>query len=322
MVFSDEAKAIIKNDYLEYGWTAYNIVKNHSAWGWNKVSVQRLINRYNETGTMDRKKGSGRPRTATDEANTDEMEELICSQEENPGTHSSPREIGRDMGVSHMSVRRAVKSRGINNFKRLKTPQMDQGTRKRRVERAKRLAGRFESNPRMIKKAVWQDEKDFTFQVPTNSQNNRVYRRGNKSNVPEENLFHPTKKLCKKLMVSACVSWYGATQPFFVNEKGLKVNGVRYHKHLQKDLIPAIEKVVKRDDWMFVQDGAPSHRSKLVQNFMKTELKHRFVTSAEWPPASPDCNPLDYIFWDAVKSRVYEGRLNKPFLLKARIKTV
>ena len=269
MVFSDEAKAIIKNDYLEYGWTAYNIVKNHSAWGWNKVSVQRLINRYNETGTMDRKKGSGRPRTATDEANTDEMEELICSQEENPGTHSSPREIGRDMGVSHMSVRRAVKSQGINNFKRLKTPQMDQGTRKRRVERAKRL------------------------QVPTNSQNNRVYRRGNKSNVPEENLFHPTKKLCKKLMVSACVSWYGATKPFFVNEKGLKVNGVRYHKHLQKDLIPAIEKVVKRDDWMFVQDGAPSHRSKLVQNFMKTELKRRFVTSAEWPPASPDCNPLD-----------------------------
>ena len=33
----------------------------------------------------------------------------------------------------------------------------------------------------MIEKAVWQDEKDFTFDVPANLQNDRVY--GKKKNL-------------------------------------------------------------------------------------------------------------------------------------------
>ena len=32
-----------------------------------------------------------------------------------------------------------------------------------------------------------------------------------------------------------------------------------------------------------------------------------------WPPSSPDTNPLDYWFWDAVKSKVYDGRAGRPF---------
>ena len=70
-------------------------------------------------------------------------------------------------------------------------------------------------------------------------------------------------------MVSTGLTWQGATKPFFVNEKGIKVNSVNYHKHLKNDLFPAIEKVVNRDDWIFVQDGASKHTSNLVQNFLK-----------------------------------------------------
>ena len=33
----------------------------------------------------------------------------------------------------------------------------------------------------------------------------------------------------------------------------------------------------------------------------------------DWPPKSPDSNPLDYYFWNRVKSKVCEGRMNKPF---------
>ena len=73
MVFSFEEKAVIKNDFLEKGWTAYRICKEHPTKGWNKVSVQRLLKRFKETGTMDRKKGSGCPRTATSDENADEI---------------------------------------------------------------------------------------------------------------------------------------------------------------------------------------------------------------------------------------------------------
>ena len=52
---------------------------------------------------------------------------------------------------------------------------MNKGTRERRTERARMLADRFEKNLRLIERCVFQDEKDFTLEVPTNAQNNRVY---------------------------------------------------------------------------------------------------------------------------------------------------
>ena len=42
-------------------------------------------------------------------------------------------------------------------------------------------------------------------------------------------------------------------------------------------LFPAVKKLVKRDNWIFVQDSAPSHQSNLVHDFIKKTLKRRFV---------------------------------------------
>ena len=70
-------------------------------------------------------------------------------------------------------------------------------------------------------------------------------------------------------MVSAGISWYGATKLFFVNENGIKVTKENYCKHLGKQLFPAIKKLVKHDDWIFVQDSAPSHQWNFIQEFLE-----------------------------------------------------
>ena len=93
MVFSSDDKAVIKNDYLEKNWTAYRICKEHPTKNWNSVSVQRLLKRFKEYGTMERRPGSGRPRTVATPENEALVEQLICSQEDKPGTYLSPREI-------------------------------------------------------------------------------------------------------------------------------------------------------------------------------------------------------------------------------------
>ena len=46
---------------------------------------------------------------------------------------------------------------------------------------------------------------------------------------------------------------------FFVSNNGNTVNKENYCRYLRKELFPAIEQVVKRDDWIFAQDEAPSH---------------------------------------------------------------
>ena len=85
-------------------------------------------------------------------------------------------------------------------------------------------------------------------------------------------------------------------------------------------MFPAIKKLVKRYDWIFVQDSARSYRSNLVQDFLEKTLKRRFVKCVEWPPSSPDVNPLDYFFWNLVKTKVYQGRAGEPFSSKEELK--
>ena len=56
---------------------------------------------------------------------------------------------------------------------------------KRRVERA---------GPLMIESAVFQDESNFSLQIPINSQNDRVYFKGRKKDVPDKNPSHQTNR--------------------------------------------------------------------------------------------------------------------------------
>ena len=64
MVFSQEDKGVIKNDFLEKNWSVYRTCKEHLTKKWNKVSIQRLLKRFHKHGSMDRRPGSGRPQMA------------------------------------------------------------------------------------------------------------------------------------------------------------------------------------------------------------------------------------------------------------------
>ena len=108
-----------------------------------------------------------------------------------------------------------------------------EGTQNRRETCAGSLRERFESNIRMIEKTVWEDEKDFTLEVPVNLQNDCVYGKGKKLDIPDENLLSSTSKMSKKVMVSAAISWYGVTKPFFVNSNGIRVGKENYFPHLR-----------------------------------------------------------------------------------------
>ena len=88
----------------------------------------------------------------------------------------------------------------------MKTPRMNNGTRDQRTIRSENFTERFDHNPRLVKKFSFQGEKDFTLGLPTNIQNNRVYFKGKKDQVPDENLFHQTNEESIKVMVLACLT--------------------------------------------------------------------------------------------------------------------
>ena len=285
MVFSSENKAIIKSDYVEKSWTAYRICKQHGLKKWVLCSAQGLLKRFKEEESVKRRTGPGRPITVTTDENAELVEELICSQEYFPGTHKSPRESAGNVGISRSSVSRLVKRRKINQFKRMENPHMNNGARDRRTIRSGNLAERFDCNLRLVEKFSYQDEKDFTLEVPTNIQSNRVYFKGKKGQAPDENLFHQKNKQSIKVMVSSCLSRNGATKPSFVNGCEVKMNAKIYKRHLQKELLPAVQRLYKHKNWIFVQDNTPSHRSNLVQDLLQETLNSGFIKTHEWPPS-------------------------------------
>ena len=65
-----------------------------------------------------------------------------------------------------------------------------------------------------------------------------------------------------------------------------------------------------QNNFIYQQDGAPSHTSKASQQFLKNATPE-FIKKDEWPPQSPDVNPMDYSIWDSLTEKVYKGRSDK-----------
>ena len=91
----------------------------------NRIAVHKLIKKIKETGSADRRKGSKLPVTATTKENESIVEELVCSQEDEPDTHNSIRQIAPRTSISKSSIHRLVKKKNLHYYKRLKTPQMN-----------------------------------------------------------------------------------------------------------------------------------------------------------------------------------------------------
>ena len=74
-----------------------------------------------------------------------------------------------------------------------------------------------------------------------------------------------------------------------------------------------MKELYPNNNFSFIQDSAPFHHAKIIQNFLREELKSRFAANTEWPPSSPNYNLLDYYFWKEVNKKVYSSHDAKHF---------
>ena len=70
MVLTNKKKAVIENHFNGKGWNAYKIWKDHPSFECSRMAVHNLIKKIKETGSTERRKGSGRLITAATEENT------------------------------------------------------------------------------------------------------------------------------------------------------------------------------------------------------------------------------------------------------------
>ena len=96
-------------------------------------------------------------------------------------------------------------------------------------------------------------------------------------------------------MVWAGVSAVGRTSLVFV-PPGEKINALTYQDHILKPFVKDLERTKLNNKlFLFQQDVAPAHTAKSTQEWLQTEIPS-YISKLEWPPSSPDPNPLDSLF--------------------------
>ncbi|GBL74331.1 Transposable element Tc3 transposase [Araneus ventricosus] len=72
-------------------------------------------------------------------------------------------------------------------------------------------------------------------------------------------------------------------------------------------------------NWQYQHDDAPIHTSNATKNY----LNSKNVTVLEWPPMSPDLNPIENM-WNIMAGKVYEngGQFYSVNSLKTAIESV
>ena len=122
-----------------------------------------------------------------------------------------------------------------------------------------------------------------------------------------------------KVMIFGAISKKGKFPLKFI-EIGQKINATYYKSEVLVKLVKVEgERMFGDHKWTFQQDSAPAHKAKIVQTWCKTEIPD-FIATEDWPPSSPDLNPLDYCIWGVLEARVNAIRHKNLESLRASIR--
>ena len=97
-----------------------------------------------------------------------------------------------------------------------------------------------------------------------------------------------------------------------------KINATYYRDELLPLLLEDCNTLLG-NDYIFQQDGAPAHTASLSQDWLAVNSSD-FIGKDEWPPNSPDINPLDCCVW-GVMLAAYQKHNPKP-TTKAQLREV
>ena len=313
MPFSKEDKILIRH-YRQKGYGRRKILKMFPDKNWTDGGLNSLLMRIDRTNTIERKKGSGRPVSACTDENVDTVHGLILSQEDNPGTHLSQRKISRSIGISRSSVQKiSSKILKLKSFRKVKCPGLTEDRKEKRRKRCRKLLQRLQSFN--LSRTFFTDEKIFSIEGPTNTQNNRVYA-NSKGDISNDRVYNPRTAFPKRVMVSGGVSNMGKTSIHFI-EPGVKVNSHYYCHTLLSAMLPEMDRIGE-NDYILMQDGARAHTSVYTLEYLR-ENAPEILEPEIWPPNSPDLNPMDYGIWGTMESRMDFNRINNIDELKEAI---
>lgn len=261
--------------------------------GHNQSEIARTLNVARNTVNAVKKRleagkvlghapGGGRPRVISTKA-------VKSAFKRNPNRRMS--DLAKARGVSKSTISRRVKEAGGKAYHLRERPLLSEATRERRLARTKALFSRIRHQD-AGSVIFFSDEKTFDVDPSHNHQNDRCISFGGPPDVNDPRGVSTTTKHAASAMMLGVVGSDGSRMDPVWFPQGYRLTGRDYVEVLEKNVKPFIESVVGNAPYVFQQDGAPAHTSKVAQEWLNANL--RFWDKNLWPPQSPDLNPLDY----------------------------
>lgn len=284
--------------------TALHLSKTFNRPQPSHTSILRLVSKFEETGSVQDVKRTGRPSLCKDA----DFQAIVANQID-PITPNSTRRItahikgiGGDnpyYNLSHSTVHLTLKKMGLKPYIPRLIHALHEDDFDRRVEFSETFLNLLGQDPDIIHRVLWSDEATFKLSGHLNRHNCIYWSADNHHVVIEKEVNLPG------LTVWCGMHSGGVFGPYFFDET---VTGQTYLTMLNDWLWPQI----RHENFIFQQDGAPPHYSTIVRSWLDDKFTNAWIGRRgwiEWAPRSPDMTPLDFFFWGFIKDKVYA---NKP----------
>ena len=246
---------------IEAGDKPMNIAKS---FGVARSTVYNVYKLYKDTGDYAKQSGNaGRPRSVRKEETVDKVKKIV---EENPNT--SVRQLARDLNVSKTTMGNLVRSDlGMRNRAVVPCQMLTTAQREKRLERCQRILNFLKSNGGKV--IVFSDEKNFLVDKYLNRRKSR-YIAKRPEDVHESVRFIPRSKHPAKVMMLGVVCSDGyLLPPIWINGN---LDSKMYKYILIHKIIPVLNSRYGEGNFVWTQDGAPSHTSDTVQKYLVSKL--------------------------------------------------